>query len=64
MAKAVREVDGKRLLFSYFETVDTDTDLAKYLSLPFKAASVGPDTDVCELLKEQQWLQSEVSVWR
>ncbi len=60
MAKAIREADGKALLFKCFETLVSSDGLGRDLDLPFKAASEDPDTNVSELLKEKSWLQSEV----
>lgn len=56
MAKAIREADGKALLFQYFRT----QGLWKDLVAPFKCATVTPDVDVNKLVEDHPWLGREV----
>lgn len=56
MAKAIREADGKALLFKYFRT----QGLGKDLVAPFKCATVTADVDVSKLVEDHPWLGREV----
>lgn len=56
MAKAIREADGKALLFKYFRT----QGLWKDLVAPFKCATVTPNVDVNKLVEDHPWLGREV----
>ena len=56
MAKAIREADGKALLFEYFRT----QGLGKDLVAPFKCATVTADVDVSKLVEDHPWLGREV----
>ena len=60
MAKAILEADGKALLFKYFRKLAEDGGMGKDLELPFKAATINPDTNIQELAKLQPWMESEV----
>ena len=64
MAKAVREVDGKAILVSYFNVLransENGTVVGKTLQFPLKSATVRPDTDFSKLIKEHPWLETEV----
>ena len=60
MAKAIREADGKALLFNYFRT----QGLGKDLVAPFKCATVTADVDVSKLVENHPWLGREVHLRR
>ena len=60
MAKAIREADGKALLFKYFRTLLESEGLGKDLVLACKTATVTADTDFSKLVAEYPWLDTEV----
>jgi len=62
MAKAIREADGKGLLFKYFRTLLESEGLGRDLVLSCKTATVTADTDFSKLVTEYPWLGTEVGL--
>ena len=63
MAKALREVDGKRIIHDYLrQLIEKDGDTVKHSAvLPsLRSVGVGPKTDLTELTDKHGWLEKEV----
>ena len=61
MAKAVREADGKALLAKHLQLLASENGVGEGLVLPFKSATVQPNTDFKTLVESNPWLKNEVS---